>query len=72
MSVLATDAFRPVGPADTVPNDFVVPYYLEGRKLRVAVARVDDRVYAYGPRLDETPGASRVGGRGQPFECALD
>jgi nitrite reductase/ring-hydroxylating ferredoxin subunit len=47
MTVLATDAFRPVGPADAVPKDFVVPYYLEGRKLRISVARVNDRLYAF-------------------------
>ena len=47
MTLLVTDAFRPVGPADGVPNDFVVPYYLLDRKLRVSVARVNDRLYAF-------------------------
>ena len=40
-------AFRTVGPADAVPNDFVVPYYLTDRKLRISVARVDDRLFAF-------------------------
>ena len=47
MTDVAADAFRTVGPADTIPNDFVVPYYLDDRKLRVSVARVDDHLYAF-------------------------
>ena len=47
MTDVAADAFRTVGPADTIPNDFVVPYYLDDRKLRVSVARVDDHFYAF-------------------------
>ena len=42
MTELATDTFRAVGPADAIPNDFVVPYYLDDRKRRISVARVDD------------------------------
>ena len=47
MAELATAAFRTVAPADAIPNDFVVPYYLDDRKLRISVARVDDRLYAF-------------------------
>ena len=47
MSALTTDAFRPVGPGDAIPNNFVVPYYLDDRKLRIAIARVNDRLYAF-------------------------
>jgi len=47
MTDLATDAFRTVGPAAAIPNDFVVPYYLDDRKLRVSVARVGDHLYAF-------------------------
>ena len=47
MTDVATDEFRTVGPADAIPNDFVVPYYLDDRKLRVSVARVDDHLYAF-------------------------
>ena len=47
MTDLASDAFRTVGPADAVPNDFVVPYYLDDRKLRVSVARVGDHLHAF-------------------------
>jgi 3-phenylpropionate/trans-cinnamate dioxygenase ferredoxin component len=42
-----TAAFRTVGPSDAVPDDSVVPYYLGDRKLRVSIARVGDRLYAF-------------------------
>ena len=47
MTDVASDAFRTVGPADAIPNDFVVPYYLDDRKLRISVARVGDQLYAF-------------------------
>ena len=47
MTELTTDAFRTVGRGDAIPNDYVVPYYLDDRKLRISVARVDGRFYAF-------------------------
>jgi 3-phenylpropionate/trans-cinnamate dioxygenase ferredoxin component len=47
MTELASTAFRTVGPGDAIPNDFVVPYYLDDRKLRISVAQVDDHLYAF-------------------------
>jgi 3-phenylpropionate/trans-cinnamate dioxygenase ferredoxin subunit len=47
MTELATGALRAVGPGDAIANDFVVPYYLDDRKLRISVARVGDRLYAF-------------------------
>jgi nitrite reductase/ring-hydroxylating ferredoxin subunit len=47
MTDLIAEAFGTVGPSDAIPNDFVVPYYLQDRKLRVSVARVSDRLYAF-------------------------
>jgi 3-phenylpropionate/trans-cinnamate dioxygenase ferredoxin component len=47
MTDLATGSFRTLGPADEIPNAFVVPYYLDDRKVRISVARVDDRLYAF-------------------------
>jgi len=47
MTELTADTFRAVGPAEAVPNDFVVPYYLHDLKRRISVARVDDRLYAF-------------------------
>ena len=47
MTELATDAFQTIGPGEAIPNDFVVPYYLDDRKQRIAIARVDGRLYAF-------------------------
>jgi 3-phenylpropionate/trans-cinnamate dioxygenase ferredoxin subunit len=47
MTEVALNAFRPVGPSDAIPNDFVVPYYLDDRKLRISIVRVDGRLYAF-------------------------
>jgi 3-phenylpropionate/trans-cinnamate dioxygenase ferredoxin component len=47
MTELAAPAFRTVGPGDALPNEFVVPYYIDDRKLRISVARVDDQLYAF-------------------------
>ena len=47
MTDLATAAFRMLTPSDAIPNDLVVAHYLHDRKLRVSVARVDDRLYAF-------------------------
>jgi 3-phenylpropionate/trans-cinnamate dioxygenase ferredoxin component len=42
----ATNA-RVLGRADAVSDDFVVPFYLEDRKLRISVARVDGHLSAF-------------------------
>jgi 3-phenylpropionate/trans-cinnamate dioxygenase ferredoxin component len=47
MTELAVEAFRTLGPSDAIPNDFVVPYYLDDLKRRISVARVDERLYAF-------------------------
>jgi 3-phenylpropionate/trans-cinnamate dioxygenase ferredoxin subunit len=47
MTDLVTGPFRTLGPGDAIPNDFVVPYYLDDLKRRISVARVDDRLYAF-------------------------
>ncbi len=46
MTDLTTD-FRPLGASSAVANDSVVPFYLDDRKLRVAIARVDNHLYAF-------------------------
>ena len=43
----AADALRTVGPSDAIPNDMVVPYYLDDLKRRITVARINDRLYAF-------------------------
>ena len=47
MTQIAADTFRTLGPSDEVPKDFIVPYYLDDRKLRLSVARVNDSLYAF-------------------------
>jgi 3-phenylpropionate/trans-cinnamate dioxygenase ferredoxin subunit len=47
MTEITADTFRTLGPSDAIPNDFVVPYYLDDHKLRISVARVDGRLYAF-------------------------
>jgi len=43
----STTEFRSLGDADQLPDNYVNPYYLEDRKQRVAVARVDGKLYAF-------------------------
>jgi nitrite reductase/ring-hydroxylating ferredoxin subunit len=47
MTEHASDSARVVDDADAIPNGRLVPYYLHDRKLRVSIARVDDRLYAF-------------------------
>jgi nitrite reductase/ring-hydroxylating ferredoxin subunit len=47
MTELATGPFRSVAAASAVPEDLVVPCYIDDRKLRIAIARVGDRLYAF-------------------------
>ena len=47
MTELLAAAFRTVAPGDAIPDDFVVPVYLDDVKRRIAVARVDGRLYAF-------------------------
>ena len=47
MTASNTDTFRRLGSADSIPNDFVVPFYLEDLKRRISIARVNQRLYAF-------------------------
>jgi 3-phenylpropionate/trans-cinnamate dioxygenase ferredoxin component len=47
MTELAADFFRSVGPSDAIANDAVLPFYLGDQKLRISIARVDGRLYAF-------------------------
>ena len=47
MTELTTNAFRTVGRGDAVADGSVVPHYLADRKLRISIARVGDRLYAF-------------------------
>ena len=43
----AGDSFRTIVAGDTLRNDYVVPHYSDDRKLRISIARVDGRLYAF-------------------------
>ena len=47
MIELDLPTFHYLARSEVVPNDFVVPYYMNDRKLRVSIARVEDRLYAF-------------------------
>ena len=41
------DGYRVVGKAADVPEGYVMPYYLDDLKHRIAVARIGGRLYAF-------------------------
>jgi 3-phenylpropionate/trans-cinnamate dioxygenase ferredoxin component len=47
MPELPTAAFRLAGQDATIPDGFVVPFYLDDRRRRISVARVGDHLYAF-------------------------
>ena len=47
MVEVTVDAFRTIGSGDAFPSNFVVPCYLQEHKLRVSIARVEERLYAF-------------------------
>jgi 3-phenylpropionate/trans-cinnamate dioxygenase ferredoxin component len=55
MTAFATDVSFRVVPGTAVPNNSVVPFYLGDRKLRISIARIDGRLYAFGDLCTCTP-----------------
>jgi len=47
MTDLMTEPFRTLGRGAAIPNDLVVPFYLEDLRRRISVARVGGRLYAF-------------------------
>jgi 3-phenylpropionate/trans-cinnamate dioxygenase ferredoxin component len=47
MTEVTTSSFRLIGPSGAIPNHFVASYYLDDRKQRVSIARVEGRLYAF-------------------------
>jgi len=47
MTELATDGVRSMGPSNAITDGRVATYYLDDRKLRISVTRVDGRLYAF-------------------------
>ena len=62
MVQLATAVFRTVAPANAIPDDFVVPYYLDDHKQRIAIARVGGRLYAFDDLCPCAPDACPLSG----------
>ena len=48
MTELAAEPFRTIDPGSAIDEGSVVPCYLADRRLRVAIARADGRLYAFG------------------------
>ena len=48
MTEIAADPFRTVDPGGAIADGDVVPLYLADRALRVSIARVGGRLYAFG------------------------
>jgi 3-phenylpropionate/trans-cinnamate dioxygenase ferredoxin subunit len=47
MTARTSGGTRTIDSADAISNGCVAPYYLGDRRLRVAIARVNDRLYAF-------------------------
>jgi 3-phenylpropionate/trans-cinnamate dioxygenase ferredoxin subunit len=47
MTELAADPFRTLDLSGAIANDTVAPHYLGDRRLRISIARVDGRLYAF-------------------------
>ena len=47
MTELTAAAFRTVARGEAIADGSVLPFYLGDRKLRISIARVDGRLYAF-------------------------
>jgi nitrite reductase/ring-hydroxylating ferredoxin subunit len=47
MTQLEADPFQKLAQSTAIADDAVVPYYLGDRKLRISIARVAGRLYAF-------------------------
>jgi 3-phenylpropionate/trans-cinnamate dioxygenase ferredoxin component len=47
MTEMAAGHLRSLEGLGEITNDCVIPYYLEDRRLRLAIARIDDDLYAF-------------------------
>jgi 3-phenylpropionate/trans-cinnamate dioxygenase ferredoxin component len=50
------------GPGDVIPDGFVVPFYLNDRKLRISVARAAGHLYAFNDLCTCAGHAAAAGG----------
>jgi nitrite reductase/ring-hydroxylating ferredoxin subunit len=61
MTELRADVVLPVG-LGVIPNNLVVPCYLDDLKQRISIARVDDRLYAFDGLCTCSPEACPLSG----------
>lgn len=47
MADVTTQAFRPLGPSAAIAKNSVATYYVNDRKLRISIARIDNSLYAF-------------------------
>jgi nitrite reductase/ring-hydroxylating ferredoxin subunit len=47
MTELTAHSFRTIDRSDAIADGAVLPHYLGDRKLRISIARVDGRLYAF-------------------------
>jgi nitrite reductase/ring-hydroxylating ferredoxin subunit len=47
MTELSIDGFHTLARGAAVPDDFVAPYYLPDRRLRISIARVEGGLHAF-------------------------
>jgi 3-phenylpropionate/trans-cinnamate dioxygenase ferredoxin component len=52
---MSDDTFRTVDDASRLPDNYVNPYYLQDRKLLVAVARIGGRLFAFDDLYEGAP-----------------
>ena len=72
MDVLAAEGHGIVGRSDTIQNDYVVSYYVKVHKLRISIARVNGRLYAFDDLCTCAPAACPLSGgllRGMTIMC---
>lgn len=50
MTEVAAESLRTIDSSDAIGDGAVLPYYLEDRKLRVSIARINGRLYAFDDR----------------------
>jgi hypothetical protein len=51
MMSTATAEFRTLDKSDRLPDGYVNPYYLSDLKIRISVARVDGKLYAFNAEI---------------------
>src|ERR1700741_4145447 len=62
MTQPASADIHALAPGDAIPDNFVVPFYLGDRKLRLSIARVGGRLYSFDDLCPCVPEACPLSG----------